>query len=160
MSVVVVVGVVLVGMLLFMIPIVFLANKAIGATFEREAQQMKQRLAQTALRFSEDGVRLRSTTLAPFAVGARWMLADVRVDAGALYVMRYTRGLRIGQPNFRITWVKEPRLGGFHAMPIIGRPIREGEHVVLATELGLSAMRLCFSPRDPAALLAAIEAMR
>lgn len=150
------------GFLVVMFPIVLLANKAIGAPYEREAEQMKAELADRRLEYSEDGMKLRVRVIAPLAIGVTWMRADVRVDAHALYLMRYHLmfgKIRIGQPNFRITWSKEARVGGFHALPIHDRPTLEGDSVVIDTTFGVTAMRLRLSPRDARRLLSAIEGM-
>lgn len=144
-------------------PLVFLANKAIASAWEREAEQMKQSLARTTLGFSEDAVPLRELGAAPFAIGVRWIRADLRIDGHALYLMRYQvlfGRLRIGQPNLRLTWLREPGVGGFKGLPILGRPTVESDCVLVQTEMGLTALTLRLRPRDPRALLSAIEAMR
>jgi hypothetical protein len=138
------------------------ANKAIGAPYEREAERMKAELAGRRLEYAEDGVKLSVRAIAPLAIGFTWMRADVRVDAHALYVMRYRMAfgrIRIGQANFRITWTKEEKVGGFLGLPIQGRPLLEDDSVLLDTTLGVTSMRLRLTPSDPRALLSAIEGM-
>ena len=142
-----------------MSPLVFLANRAIGATFLREAARMKAGLG--FLRYSEDGVKLRVNGVAPLAVSVRWLFADVRVDQSALYVMQWRRmwGSQMGQPNIRITWNPQAQVGGFLAAPILERPSIDNGAVVVRVKLRLRELRLRLQARDPRALLDAIHAM-
>ena len=151
-----------IGFLVVMTPIMLLANKAIGKPWEREAEQMKAALAGAPLAHSEDGVPLRIAGIAPFSLSVRWRIADLRIDGRALYVMQYYRswGTRVAQPNLRVTWTREPAVGGFLAAPIVGEPKLDGDAVVVPVELRHSSLWLRIRARDPLAVLNALNGMR
>ena len=83
-----------------MLPLVVLANRAIGSRYDERAALIAPRLAAEGLRFVEDDVRIRAGWVAPLAVGVRWTRADVRVTTRAIYLVQNTRmfGARMGQP--------------------------------------------------------------
>ena len=86
--------------LVVMLPLVALANRAIGSTYDRRAIAIGPYLQAEGIRFAEDDVRLRASWVAPLAVAVRWSRADVRVTSRAIYLMQHTRmfGMRIGKP--------------------------------------------------------------
>jgi hypothetical protein len=89
-----------VGFLVVMTPVIMLVNRSIGATYDRRAAAIAPYLQAEGMRFSEDGVRMRASWVAPLAVALRWKTVDVRVTSRAIYLVQSTRmfGMRIGQP--------------------------------------------------------------
>ena len=83
-----------------MTPLMILVNRAIGSTHDRRAALIAPYLQAEGVRFSEDGVRVRASWVAPLAVSVRWSFADVRVTSRAIYLVQHTRmfGVRIGKP--------------------------------------------------------------
>ncbi len=157
------IAVAFVAFFVVMAPLIFWVNYAIGSSFVREAEQMKASLGARPLAFAEDGMKLRQSAVAPLAFSVTWMLADVRVDGHALYVMRYFRRFGrwvFGQPNLRVTWEKEERVDGFFSAYIEGEPRIEDGAVVIRVRMNVQSISLRLRPREPERLLAAIFAMR
>jgi hypothetical protein len=129
-----------------MAPVVLLANKAIGSAFENEAARMKASLPVGSLAHREDDVKLQVSAVALLGYLMRYHLMFGR--------------FRFGQPNFRVTWDDEPRVGGFTPLRIVGRPRIDESAVVIEATRGITAFKLRIQSGDPMHLLSSIEGMR
>lgn len=151
-----------VGFFAVMLPLVMLANRAIGSMYDAKARAIAPYLAAEGVVFAEDGARLRLAAVTVLAIGVRWNYADVRVTSRALYLFqsRKVLGGRKGQPVIAFP-LRGAALDPFVASQVIvgwlgTAPAEEdGGGVAFSGGLPMQRISVRLLLRDPRGLVAA-----